>query len=347
MIKYSVVSDKGKTRKDNEDSYYAHGNLFMVADGMGGHNAGDVASKLAVKTIGDLSKQAVQTANEEKLIEEFFKEANRAVLKRSGKIASEQGMGTTLTLLLIKDEKAYLGHIGDSRAYILRDGKLLQVTDDHSLVANMVDEGKITEEEARIHPYRNVITKALGSEEKIEPDVFSVDIKKGDRILMCSDGLTSMVDDDRILDVLKKSETLRGAATALVKIANENGGSDNITALVIDVIEGKKRSFWPIAISLTVAFVILCAGLFFGAKMVISGYYYVGYSGENVAVYQGVPYSIVNYDLSKAIYVSSLKKKKLASVWQERIFKTISVKSISQGKNSIKQIAKENVTKKS
>lgn len=341
MIDFAAITDKGKTRKDNEDYFAAQNNLFIVADGMGGHKAGDVASKLAVQTITKLNRASRGQADKEKLIEAFFSKANKAVNERAKRISHEQGMGTTMTLMLIDQEKAYIGHIGDSRAYLFRNGKLKQLTNDHSLVADMVQEGKITEEEAREHPYRNVITKALGSEEKIKPDIFSVNLKDGDRLLLCSDGLTSMVDDATLHEVLSSSETLKAAGNTLIKKANDNGGADNITAIVIDTSAKKSTQISLRAMTLLIAMIISAIFAYSAFNYVINNTFYIGFSGQKVAVFQGLPYRAGPLKLSKTAFVSKVSKEKLTPLWRERIDKTISVDSLNKGKLSVKEIEEE------
>lgn len=346
MMDFAAITDKGKSRKDNEDFFTASRNLFIVADGMGGHKAGDVASKLAVQTIAKLYRSVKPEADRQKVIERLFKEANMAVMERASRISSEQGMGTTLTLMLIHTDKAYFGHIGDSRAYLFRNNKLNQLTSDHSLVADMVQDGRITEEEARAHPYRNVITKALGSEEKIKPDIFSIDVNPGDRILICSDGLTSMVDDSNIQTTLQGSENLKAICSALVKKANDNGGSDNITAIIVnfDGVKPKKRLTKIALASMALLLTILISSL--ALNSIINNSFYIGFSGRKVALYRGLPYKFLSWDLHKTAYVSDINRNQMPSLWRERVTKTFSVDSYKKGMLSIKEIEKDSVSKK-
>jgi serine/threonine protein phosphatase PrpC len=346
MIDFAAITDKGKSRKDNEDFFLTNRNLFIVADGMGGHKAGDVASKLAVQTINKLYRSLKTDADKTKAIEHFFKEANRAVIERAARVSAEHGMGTTLTLMLMEGQIAYFGHIGDSRAYLLRDGELKQLTSDHSLVADMIQEGHITEAEAREHPYRNVITKALGSEKNIKPDIFSIKIKNTDLILICSDGLTSMIDDEEIETHLKSGHIPKEICSALVQRANDKGGVDNITAIIVSFSENKSKNLkLKISAALLAAVLTISAGA--GAfSWLINNSYYVGFYKNKVALYRGLPYKLGPWKLSKTAFVSKVNRDKMPALWKQRVQKTFSVENYTDGKTSIKEIEKDSVGKK-
>ncbi len=228
-------SDIGRARERNEDSYVVEQPLFAVADGMGGHRGGAVASSLALESLREVLRDegVAPTA----LIEEI-KEANQRVLRRGEADRELRGMGTTLTALLAQEGKAHIAHIGDSRAYLLRDSSLKQLTEDHTLVQRMVMEGKLLPEEAERHPQRSILTRALGVDEDVEPDTLTLDpILPGDRLLLCTDGLTSMVDGERIEEVLRSESDPQRAADTLIDAANAAGGDDNITVLVLDFID--------------------------------------------------------------------------------------------------------------
>ncbi len=228
-------SDIGRARERNEDSYVVEEPLFAVADGMGGHRGGAVASSLALESLRDvlMDERVAPTA----LIDEI-KAANQRVLQRGESDRELRGMGTTLTALLAQEGKAHIAHIGDSRAYLLRDGSLKQLTEDHTLVRRMVTEGKLLPEEAERHPQRSILTKALGVDQDIEPDTLTLDpILPGDRLLLCTDGLTSMVDSDRIEEVLQSEDDPQRAAETLIDEANAAGGDDNITVVILDFID--------------------------------------------------------------------------------------------------------------
>ena len=224
LAQVASLTDTGRRRRHNEDAYVCEPPLFAVADGMGGAQAGELASNLAAAALRD---EGSRGGGEER-VDELIQEANRRVYERQTQDSSATGMGTTMTVALVED-----GHVGDSRAYLIRDRRLEQLTEDHSLVAELVRSGKLSPEEAEGHPQRSVITRALGTDPDVDVDTFSVETKPGDLFLLCSDGLTAMVDDETILrEVERNREDLTAASKALVKAANKGGGDDNITVVV-------------------------------------------------------------------------------------------------------------------
>jgi len=228
-VRTGARSDIGRLRQRNEDAYLIKEPLFVVADGMGGHRGGDVASALALETIGSASSpEATPTG----LVDDI-KRANRAVLERGESDRDLRGMGTTLTAVLTEDARAHVVHVGDSRAYLLRDGALQQLTEDHTLVQRMVREGRLTEDEAAQHPQRSILTRALGVDEEIPVDELSLDIHSGDRLLLCTDGLTNMVNRDRIQEILESEDDPQAACDKLIDTANRAGGDDNITVVIL------------------------------------------------------------------------------------------------------------------
>jgi protein phosphatase len=230
---YAVASDTGRRRRRNEDNYVVAPPLFAVADGMGGAQAGEVASQLAASALEGGDSDAQEAT---KRIDELIQEANRRIFDRATTDPSASGMGTTMTVALVEDGTVTLGHVGDSRAYVLRDGELEQLTDDHSLVAELVRGGKLSAEEAEHHPQRSVITRALGTDPDVDVDTFTVEAEDGDVFVLCSDGLTDMVGDDEIGEVLAASrENLKEAAEELVRRANKAGGQDNITVVAFEM----------------------------------------------------------------------------------------------------------------
>lgn len=224
-------SDVGRMRDGNEDSYLVQDPFYVVADGMGGHVAGDVASRIAVQTISERTQDG-STASPDGL-ERAVKAANEAIWQKALDDPSLHGMGTTCTLVLVGESEIHLAHVGDSRAYLYRDSELSQITDDHTLVGRMVREGRLRPEDAERHPQRNIVTRVLGVDENVEVDLRTIPVQEGDTVLICSDGLTSMVDADAIKDVLSRSADPQQAADELIDIANEAGGEDNITAVVL------------------------------------------------------------------------------------------------------------------
>jgi protein phosphatase len=227
------LSHPGRKRRHNEDSYVIEPPLFVIADGMGGAKAGEVASGLAVSAVEAEERDG---ASGEQRVTALIEEANRRVYSRATEDRDVHGMGTTMTVALVEGDHVAFGHVGDSRAYLIRDGQLDQLTDDHSLVAELVRGGKLTPEEAEAHPQRSVITRALGTEPDIDVDTFTVEAEAGDLFMLCSDGLTTMVDDEAILDAVEQHRPdLREAAKALVSAANRGGGEDNITVIFFEV----------------------------------------------------------------------------------------------------------------
>jgi protein phosphatase len=219
-------TDPGRRRRRNEDSYVIDPPLFAVADGMGGAQAGEVASKLAAGAVKERGAD----------VESLVQEANRRVHQRSLEDPNTFGMGTTLTVAAVEDGVVSIGHVGDSRAYLVRDGELEQLTEDHSLVGELLRTGKLSAEEAESHPQRSMITRALGTDPNVDVDIFSVEPRVGDLFLLCSDGLTSMVDDREILRLIgEKRSDLKDLVKALIKAANKGGGEDNITVVAFEI----------------------------------------------------------------------------------------------------------------
>jgi len=230
----AVFTHTGRKRRHNEDAYVVEPPLFAIADGMGGARAGEVASGLAAAA---LKAGEVNGSGEERVVA-LIQEANRSVYERSSADADVAGMGTTITVALVGDLDVTFGHVGDSRAYALRDGELEQLTDDHSLVAELVRRGELSPAEAEVHPQRSVITRALGTDPDVDIDTFVVSPQPGDVFLICSDGLSSYVDGDEIERIMARHrDDLNAGAKALIQAANRGGGDDNITAILFRVEE--------------------------------------------------------------------------------------------------------------
>jgi serine/threonine protein phosphatase PrpC len=229
-----VGTDTGRQRRANEDSMLARAPLFVVADGMGGAQAGEVASRLAIESF---QHGLDDTTDAEGSLAAYAQAANLSIHELSEANAEHAGMGTTLTAVYVGAEEVAIAHVGDSRAYCLRDGELLRLTDDHSLVDELIRQGKLTPEEAVEHPQRSVITRALGPEPEVEIDTRSFRARDGDVYLLCSDGLTTMVPDALLAPIMLAHQRLRDAGEALIAAANEAGGRDNITVLLLRVEE--------------------------------------------------------------------------------------------------------------
>jgi PPM family protein phosphatase len=232
-------TDTGRQRHANEDSYFAKAPVFAVADGMGGAQAGEVASRIAATAFEHGMPR--DDAAPEGQLEQVAQRANREIHKLAQEDSSRAGMGTTLTAAMIRDDEVALSHVGDSRAYVLRDGKLKRLTKDHSLVEELRRQGRLTEEQAEEHPQRSIITRALGPEPTVNVDTMTFPARDGDVFLLCSDGLTTMVPDEEIREILVNSKNLRSAVNKLVDAANRGGGRDNITAVAFRVAEADAK----------------------------------------------------------------------------------------------------------
>jgi PPM family protein phosphatase len=232
----AAATDPGRKRRQNEDAFVLRPPLFAIADGMGGARAGEIASALAA---GALSDAGAEGGGEER-VKQLVQEANRRVHERASSDPSTSGMGTTMTVALVEpDGLITFGHVGDSRAYVLRDDHLEQLTDDHSLVAELVRRGELSERDAEIHPQRSVITRALGTDPDVDVDAFTIRPQPGDVFLLCSDGLSDMVPAGQIEEILRADRAdLEGVARALVRAANRGGGDDNITAVLFEIVDG-------------------------------------------------------------------------------------------------------------
>jgi len=230
---YAGRTDTGRRRRRNEDAFVLAPPLFAVADGMGGAQAGEVASKLAAAALEDTDPGRL-TGPER--VASLIREANRRVHERSSSDPSTSGMGTTMTVALVEDVGVVIGHVGDSRAYLVRDGGIEQITEDHSLVNELLKSGRLSAHEAETHPQRSVITRAVGTDPDVDVDSFTIDARDGDVFLICSDGLTDMVDDERILETVERyGDDLDRMTKQLVVAANRGGGEDNITVVAFTI----------------------------------------------------------------------------------------------------------------
>ena len=240
MLKTFSITNIGRKRKINQDYVYSSekaigclDNLFLVADGMGGHNAGDYASRITVETIAEQVADA--TGDDPKQIfDGAIRVANKLVRNQAATIPELEGMGTTIVAATCKGDVLYVANVGDSRLYVVNHLEIRQVTRDHSWVEEMVQRGGIGREEARNHPKKSIITRAIGAEDTIQVDFFTVQLREGDKILMCTDGLTNMLEDEEIRMILEGARDMVEQAETLVEAANERGGVDNISVVLID-----------------------------------------------------------------------------------------------------------------
>jgi serine/threonine protein phosphatase PrpC len=228
----------GRVRKGNEDSFLVDVDrgVFLVADGMGGHAAGEIASHIATQAVGGALLDGVDHALAEAMVQSF-RQADRAIAEHVAQNPANQGMGTTVTACVLCTDGTYrLGHIGDSRAYLLRGGRLAQITTDHTWVQREVDAGRLTPSGARRHRYAHILTRALGAEPSDDPDLLSGELQTGDILLLCTDGLTGMLPDRQIGKVLPLDIRLEDRVAELIRMANERGGRDNVTAVLVEVL---------------------------------------------------------------------------------------------------------------
>lgn len=235
-MRYAALSDVGRVRENNEDSWHADGRIFIVADGMGGHQAGEVASTAAVEGFLRYERENRHLPTLRRLNEGILA-ANDYLGRMAAENPGLEGMGTTFTVLML-EEGAFLGHVGDSRAYLLREGRMISLTRDHSLVEKMVREGFLTPRQARVHPRRNVILRALGMGSRLTVDLATPDLRAGDRVLLCTDGLTSGLEDEELETILASVDDPAECCRRLVMEANARGGEDNVTVVVVDLEEG-------------------------------------------------------------------------------------------------------------
>jgi serine/threonine protein phosphatase PrpC len=229
IVDWASTTHTGRVRRNNEDSYLADPPLFVVADGMGGAQAGEVASRLAIEAFQAVPPDPALPATDQ--LAAMIQCANRAIVDRARSDPAASGMGSTVTAALVHDGKVAFGHVGDSRAYLLRGGTLQQLSTDHSLVGELLRQGRLTPEEAEAHPQRSIITRALGATPEVEVDKADYEVEPGDVFLICSDGLSGLVPDDELQRLLGAEGTLDSALRALVRAANDAGGDDNITAI--------------------------------------------------------------------------------------------------------------------
>lgn len=302
-------TDVGCVRDHNEDSLLVAPPLFAVADGMGGHAAGEVASEIAITVLGEKAPHTPDAAALGRAVED----ANRAVILAANEKRGRAGMGTTITAAVLQKDRLVIAQVGDSRAYLLHQGRLQQLTRDHSLMADMIEAGRLTPEEARTHPNRSVITRALGSDPRMVPDLYEITVETGDRLLLCSDGLSSMVEDSAIESTLARTRDPQRCASMLVNEAIAAGGYDNVTVVVVDVAgqidkvtrryKRRSRLFMSFVILLLLA-ILGAAG--FGVYAYIDASAYLIAENGTVSVYRGVPDELFGQPLSRLDHATDI-----------------------------------------
>ncbi|WP_321970637.1 Stp1/IreP family PP2C-type Ser/Thr phosphatase [Paratractidigestivibacter sp.] len=335
-ISWGARTDVGLVRGHNEDSFLIQVPVFAVCDGMGGHAAGEVASAIAVKSIAGASPATCDDV----LLGAAVEGANAAVIKGAEKGIGKLGMGCTASCCYVDRGRMAIAHVGDSRIYLLRHGALVRVTHDHSYVEELVDSGQITPDEARTHPSRSIITRALGSDPDMYADHFSLEVSNGDRIILCSDGLSSMIPDSEIEAVAVSSATPQQAADNLVASALTAGGLDNVTVIVVDVTDDgtaelhRKNLLKRVGVvaGVLVALLALTVGIVFAF---IRGEWYLGNNNGTVAIYQGVNGSFMGVSMNSLVEESAVSVSDLPSSVQDQLDEGIRVTNEQAGRETL------------
>lgn len=337
-ISFGSRTDVGHVRDHNEDSLTVVPPLFAVADGMGGHEAGEVASELTIKTL----EQLAPAHPDAQALERAVEAANLNVLQAPSQGIGREGMGTTLTAAMIEGERLLIAQVGDSRAYLLHQGELQQLTRDHSLMMDLIEAGQITPEEARVHPNRSVITRAIGSDPHMKPDIYELNISAGDRLLLCSDGLSTMLEDDEIQTIMRHTPSPQQCASDLVDAALQAGGYDNVTVVVVDI-EGfkhnkvvkERRKSHALVIGIVIAFVLAFAlGIFAGYQYVNNSAYLIEENGT-VSVYRGINDNLFGIPLSSLERTTDIAVDDLQPGVANRIKEGMSVGGIDEANRLI------------
>jgi PPM family protein phosphatase len=365
---FAAATDVGRMRKNNEDSYLSSQPVAAVADGMGGHSAGEVASAIAIEELAALGSRGPwesETAATDDLKQAILR-ANRRIREMAASDRKLNGMGTTLVALLEDGDMVHVANVGDSRGYLLRQGELSQVTVDHSLVQELVDDGRLSPEDAERHPQRSVITRALGIEPEVEFDLFTYKLQVGDRLLLCSDGLSDVVEPTQIRNVLLRVRNSHQAARKLVTVANEQGGPDNITVIVVDAVDeataqamedggdttgdlaiGSATGALPVVdgdgargrsgraarakdrslarhrrlqrFLLVGIVVVVVAALVVAGRSFLFSRYWVGFDGDAVAVFQGVPGDVAGIQFSRLVERSPVTRAEVPAGYAARL----------------------------
>ena len=335
-LAWGARTDVGLLREHNEDSFLVKPPLFAVCDGMGGHAAGEVASSIAVETI---SAHMPEHADDV-LLGTAVETANAAVIEGAVQGVGKPGMGCTASCALVEKGKMAIAHVGDSRIYLLHQGRLVRLTHDHSYVEELVDAGEITADEARLHPSRSVITRALGSDPDMYADHFTLDVVADDRIIVCSDGLSSMVEDSKIEAISCSTATPQAAADKLTSAALAAGGHDNVTVVVIDILDdgtmekhahARKRRLIGIAIAAVAFVTILLASI----ALVIANSWYLSDNNGTVGIYQGVTGDVFGIPLSHLTETSSVQVSDLPSSTQDSLRRGLALGSEEDARNTL------------
>ena len=347
-LSWGARTDVGLVREHNEDSYLVRAPVFCVCDGMGGHAAGEVASAIAVSTIAEDAPLHADDI----LLGAAVEKANAAVIEGAANGTGRPGMGCTATCALIEEDRMAIAHVGDSRIYLLHDGTLVRLTHDHSYVEELVDAGEITADEARVHPSRSVITRALGSDPDMYADHFTLDVSLGDRIILCSDGLSSMVEDSEIETIAVSSTTPQGAADNLVAAALTEGGHDNVTVIVVDVtndgaVDKHRKALGRRAFFITIASLTALAVVALLSAWLIRHSWYVGVNGTTVGIYRGIKGDFLGMPLSNLEGTSSVKVSDLPEAVQKSLSEGVVVSSEDEARSTVESYRNQITAQKS
>ena len=335
-LSWGARSDVGLVRGHNEDSFLVRSPLFCVCDGMGGHAAGEVASSIAVNSIAAHAPEHADDA----LLGAAVEAANEDVIDGAATGKGKPGMGCTASCCIVEGDRMSVAHVGDSRIYLLHAGTLVRITHDHSYVEELVDAGEITADEARVHPSRSIITRALGSDPDMYADHFTLDVERGDRVIVCSDGLSSMVPDSDIEALCVSSATPQDCADHLVAAALAEGGHDNVTVVVVDVVsdgreeERRRRRIHAIG-GWVGALVAIAALVMVAVALIIGNSWYVGVNGDKVAIYQGVHGNILGIPLSRLEEPSDVSVADLPEATQHQLVAGITVGSAEEARGTV------------
>ncbi len=341
---FGCRTDVGRVREHNEDSLVVMPPLFAVADGMGGHEAGEVASEIAIQTISELAPKHPDA----EAFTHAVQAANLNVLKAPAKGIGREGMGTTFTGAILEKERLLIAQVGDSRAYLLHQGRLQQITRDHSLMADLIEAGQLTPAEARVHPNRSVITRAIGSDPRTLPDIYELNVSAGDRLLLCSDGLNAMVEDGEIESILRRIPNPQTCADALADAALEAGGLDNVTVIVANIqgFSQKKerkriRKSRALFTFLTIALVALLALAAFGGYQYVNNSAYLIEENGKVSVYRGLPDELFGMPLSSLEKTTDVEVSKLQPGVANRIKEGMKVDNLEEADRLIQAYQEE------
>lgn len=343
---YAGLSDTGRVRTRNEDTVLLSPPLFAVADGLGGHHAGEIASLVAVETLA----QHAPSRPDAKALGRAVRAANRAVLQTAEEEQGHSSMGTTLTAAIVDGTSVVVAHVGDSRAYLLHANTLEQITSDHSMIADMIRQGSLTVEESRFHPNRSIITRALGSDPNMRADIYEVDAESGDRLLLCTDGLTGMLSDSQIADVLSTYGDPGSAVRALIDAANAAGGHDNISVVVVEITSDKNapgtnseaRVRGVAGVLITLFVIAAIAGIAaFGVWRHAYQQAYVISENNRIVLYRGFPDTWAGLELRWRVRETTMTPGALGPVMAARLAQGIPVENVNAGMELLEQYQRE------